>query len=188
MHGGTSLLMPLIEAAAAPAPDAPAVLAPGREALTYRDVVEQLAATGQRLRALGFGAGERVAIGMPDSPELALTMTAAIGYAAAVPLSPRAAEEEIERNLCHAGARAVIVAAGVDNAARRAARRAGLPTIELVADERGRFRLEGSPVTSSDHRTDAALVVHTSGTTGNPKIVPLTQRNLLSMPTAACSN
>jgi acyl-CoA synthetase (AMP-forming)/AMP-acid ligase II len=198
-------LLPLLEAIGTRSPASPALLAPGREPLCYADLVAQVQAVGARLRSFGYEPGDRIAVALPDSPELALMMVAAIACCAAVPVNPRATQGEIERMLLSVRARAVVVPAGEENAARAAAAAVDLPILELrpeVSGPAGRFQLEsvalpelpGDDDPPGDDRADdlpapgtgAALVVHTSGTTGFPKVVPLTQDNLLSMMLANC--
>ncbi|MDW8445147.1 MAG: AMP-binding protein [Acetobacteraceae bacterium] len=73
---------------------------------------------------------------------------------------------------------------GAETAARAAAARLDVPVLELVPGEAaGDFTLEGGSPGSAAHpgpagTDDVALVLHTSGTTARPKIVPLTQANL----------
>jgi oxalate---CoA ligase len=68
------------------------------------------------------------------------------------------------------------------------AARRGVPVVELVEDEAagaGAFRLEATGPVAGTARLpgraepdDVALVLHTSGTTSRPKIVPLSHRNV----------
>ncbi len=83
-------------------------------------------------------------------------------------------------------ARALIVAAGMDSPARQVARKRQVPILELTPTteaEAGVFTL-GSGELPAAHKSslaeasDTALVLHTSGTTSRPKIVPLTHANL----------
>ena len=198
-------LLPLLEGVAGRSPASGALLAPGRDPLCYADLVGQVHATRSALRSLGYEEGDRIAVALPDSPELAVMMVAAVACCAAVPLNPRATQAELERQLLAVRARAVVVPAGGPSAARAAAARIDLPAIELrplAGAAAGRFELEtvtaDGPVFDDDPPGDdraddlpapgtgAALVVHTSGTTGFPKVVPLTQDNLLSMMLANC--
>ena len=51
-------------------PDAPAILAPGRTPLTYASLWRQIERTIGELRALGIGPGDRVALVLPNGPEM----------------------------------------------------------------------------------------------------------------------
>jgi acyl-CoA synthetase (AMP-forming)/AMP-acid ligase II/acyl carrier protein len=81
--------------------------------------------------------------------------------------------------------------AGEASPVREAANRRGVPVLELTAiatPDGCRFALTGSDVSANSMNPaaragagdDVALVLHTSGTTSKPKLVPLTHRNLLS--------
>ena len=85
-------------------------------------------------------------------------------------------------------AKAVILPEGIQSPAREVAQELGIPIIELKIDndnEAGLFTLETNrPTTSTTHENvtgpeDEALVLHTSGTTALPKIVPLKQKNVI---------
>ncbi|MGH7579632.1 MAG: AMP-binding protein, partial [Gemmatimonadales bacterium] len=69
-------------------PHAIALGAPGRNGLTYarlRERVESLAAT---LNRLGMGRNDRVAIVLPNGPEMAVAFLAVASCATAAPLNP----------------------------------------------------------------------------------------------------
>jgi long-subunit acyl-CoA synthetase (AMP-forming) len=56
----------------------------------------------------------------------------------------------------------------------------GKPRIKPVfSTESGTKKLTAEPIDDPPHGDDVALVLHTSGTTGRPKSVPLTHANLL---------
>jgi acyl-CoA synthetase (AMP-forming)/AMP-acid ligase II len=144
-----------------------------------RDEVERLA--GQ-LRSAGLGAGDRIAIVLPNGPEMALAFLAAAVAGCAAPLNPKYREDEFRFYLDDLGAKALMTLAGDTTAAHAAAapdtisisvHGAGL-SISLVADSTATSGTN-RPVPTPD---DTALVLHTSGTTSRPKIVPLRQRNL----------
>ena len=108
--------------------------------------------------------------------------------ATAAPLNPVYRAEEFEFYLTDLRAKALLVSANDDTAARAVAKRLNVPIIELHAaagGPAGNFSLEAGEgartATSSTGPAvsdDIALILHTSGTTSRPKIVPLTQRNV----------
>jgi acyl-CoA synthetase (AMP-forming)/AMP-acid ligase II len=110
--------------------------------------------------------------------------------ATTAPLNPAYREKEFEFYLCDLQSKALVVEKGSNSPAIDAANALGIPVLELIAAEDGPVgRFEIAPVggfrykdktqsnglASSD---DIALVLHTSGTTSRPKIVPLTHRNI----------
>src|SRR5260370_37408824 len=64
----------LLERQARRIPDAPAILAPGRAPLTYGHLYQHIEEMERRLRAMGIGRHDRVAIVLPNGPELAVAI------------------------------------------------------------------------------------------------------------------
>jgi len=108
--------------------------------------------------------------------------------ATAAPLNPAYRAEEFEFYLTDLRAKLLIVGAGKDSPAIDVAARLGVPIARLVPHpERGAgsFSLEFAEGTTAHPASlrpttpdDIALVLHTSGTTSRPKIVPLAQKNI----------
>ncbi len=169
-------------------PDAEAIAAPGRQALRYAQLCESVGETVGVLRALGVEPGDCVALALPDGPETAVAFLAASCAAACAPLNPAYREGEFGFYLADLRPRALIVPSNGASAAATVARARGIPVIELepaLKGPAGRFRLLGAPgsVWSSSlveacSPAETALLLHTSGTTARPKLVPLTHHNL----------
>src|SRR4051794_39502229 len=179
---GTMILHELVTRASS---DAPAILAPDRTPLTYRALSEQLSTTGKSLRHCGIARNDKVAIVLPNGPEMATAFLGVACVASAAPLNPAYRADEFRFYLEDLRARALIVEQGSTSAAVAVARDLGIDVIELTAlEEAGRFELIGPTAMSSGSGEadieDVALVLHTSGTTARPKIVPLTHSNLLA--------
>ncbi len=166
----------------------PALSAPGAPVLSYRALREQVDQTVAALNALGIGRGDRVAIVLPNGPAMASAFLSVAAGAASAPLNPAYRADEFEFYLSDLNAKGLIVEAGSDSPAVSVARKLGVRLITLHAQpERGAgaFRLESDPgaPTAPTHpgparADDIALVLHTSGTTSRPKIVPLSQANV----------
>ncbi|GAB3441142.1 AMP-binding protein [Actinophytocola sediminis] len=180
-------LRTLIEQHASARPEATALCAPDRDPLTCRALADRVAHVGRKLNNLGIGRGHRVAIVLPNGPDLAVAFLAVATYAAAAPLNPAYREPEFEFFLADMKADALLVAGGSDSPATAVARRLGIRVVTLEPDRTaaaGTFQLTGDAVRLSADRTgpadaDAtALLLHTSGTTARPKLVPLTHANL----------
>ncbi len=171
------------------AADAPAISAPSRSPLTHgglRALAERTVAT---LNSLGVGRNDRVAIVLPNGPEMAACFLSVAAGTASAPLNPAYREEEFEFYLGDLNAKLLIAMRGVDTPARAAAKKLGVRVAELVPDTAagaGSFTLEvtdGAAATPAANggfaqSDDVAMVLHTSGTTSRPKIVPLSQKNL----------
>jgi acyl-CoA synthetase (AMP-forming)/AMP-acid ligase II len=169
------------------ADDAPAIGAPGREALSYASLRALAASTGASLAGAGIGPRDRVAIVLANGPEMATAFLSVACHAATAPLNPAYKREEFDFYLGDLGARALILLAGCVTPAREAAQARGIPIIELTPGPgpAGAFSLAGPVATpgSSPGPDDTALILHTSGTTARPKIVPLSQANLAASAT-----
>jgi len=165
------------------APDAPAIAAPGRAPMSYHRLLDCVHDTAGALAGWGIGRNDRVAAVLPNGPEMAVAFLATAVIATCAPLNPALRESEFAASLESLRPKAIILEAGADSPARDAARRLGIPHIELTPigeAEAGGFTLVGGgarEVTFADP-DDVALVLFTSGTTSKPKMVPLTHRNL----------
>jgi len=164
-----------------------ALLAPGKHPATYRELADHMQHVAARLNQLGFRRGDRLAVTLPNGPEMATAYLAVSSVCACAPLNPAYSANEFEFYLTDLGARGIILPAGVDSPARAVAAKLNVSILDLEADAAlaGLFTLETTaPVLSSKNEAefaeleDVALVLHTSGTTSRPKIVPLTQRNI----------
>lgn len=181
-------LAEVISVRASDTPDQAAISAPDRRWLTYGQLHGQVQSVVRQLNSIGIGRNDRVAIDLPNGPELAVAVLAVSATATSAPFNPGYREAEFEFFLNDIGANALIVQGGVDSPARIVAQARGTPVIELMPDtnrEAGLFTL--IPASSQDGRRaelagpdDAALILHTSGTTSRPKRVPLTHSNLLA--------
>lgn len=163
---------------------APAIRAPGRPALSYAGLRDLVAATIARLNGIGIGRNDRVAIVLPNGPEMAAAFIAIGAGATTAPLNPAYRADEFNFYLTDLQAKALVVQKGVATEARDVAAKLGVAVLELVPGEHaGSFTLEGGSPAKAAHpgvaeAGDIALVLHTSGTTARPKIVPLSQANI----------
>jgi acyl-CoA synthetase (AMP-forming)/AMP-acid ligase II len=166
--------------------DAVAIAAHGAPPLTYgglRALIERVTAT---LNDLGIGLGDRIAIVLPNGPEMATAFLCVASAAAAAPLNPAYRQDEFEFYLEDLRAKALIVEADSESPALRAAEKLGVALLTLIPERQagaGAFELSGSPLGAAIRPgpvqpDDVALILHTSGTTSRPKIVPLTHANI----------
>lgn len=150
----------------------------GLATLTYRELRDNAERIAGQLRTAGVSMGDRVGIVLPNGPEAAIVFLAVAYCAVASPLNPASRPEEFASYLNAIDPRAVILHPESrlelpDGAARLSLE--GKPG--ALALTRNGIRLAAGSVEASP--ADAtALVLHTSGTTARPKIVPLTHANL----------
>jgi len=166
--------------------DAVALTAPGASPLSFAGLRGQMTSTVAALNSMGIGRADRVAIVLPNGPCMASAFLSVAAGAASAPLNPAYRADDFEFYLSDLNARGLIVQSGVDSPAIEVARRLGVPVIALHPQPdrgAGAFDLEaaGSGKAASpgfSQPDDIALVLHTSGTTSRPKIVPLSQANV----------
>ena len=177
-----STLSELIESRAREAPGAAVLRSPGRGTLDARSLLELVEGLRTVLRERGVGPTGRVALVTRNGPEAAAAFLGIASSAACAPLNPSYTSAELEFALTDLRADAVVVETGLETAARTVAHDLDLPLLELVPVPEapsGVFRIGGS---SSPGRTETdrplsggiSLLLHTSGTTARPKLVPLT--------------
>jgi acyl-CoA synthetase (AMP-forming)/AMP-acid ligase II/acetyltransferase-like isoleucine patch superfamily enzyme/acyl carrier protein len=167
-------------------PDDTAVAAPERQPLTYGLLLNQVERTVGALRWLGLKRNDRVAIVLPNGPEMAVAFLAVAAGATCAPLNPSYRAKEFDFYMSDLNARALVVWSDMDSPAREIARSLSIPIVEInpnLSAEAGVFELAGTEQVSpavGDFAgpDDTALVLHTSGTTSRPKIVPLTHLNI----------
>jgi acyl-CoA synthetase (AMP-forming)/AMP-acid ligase II len=177
----------LMELLATGADDAPALAAPGRPALTHAALRALAHRTVASLNALGAGRNDRVAIVLANGPEMAACFLGAACGVTTAPLNPAYRADEFEFYLSDLKARLLVVEHDSTSAAIEVAQRLGVRIVDLHPGEAaGDFTLRargGEAAAPPAHPgpaepDDIAMVLHTSGTTSRPKIVPLSQRNL----------
>jgi acyl-CoA synthetase (AMP-forming)/AMP-acid ligase II len=166
-----------------------AIGAPGRPWLDGPGLARLAASVAGTLAERGIGPGDRVGIVLPNGPEMATAFLTVAAACCAAPLNPAYKADEFEFYLSDLRPAAIILAPGGSEAAAEVAGRLGVPILRLATSEgdaAGLFRLEGeapagAPKPARAARPDdPALVLHTSGTTARPKIVPLTNANVVA--------
>mgnify|MGYP003460575429 FL=1 len=163
-----------------------AIAAPGREWLSYGALRALSAEVEAQLRGFGIGASDRVAIVLPNGPEMAAAFVTIAQAAVTAPLNPAYHEKEYSFYLEDLRAKALVVPADYDGPALAAAAPLGMAILRLHTQPdqpAGQFCLSGTaaatPAPAGQPGPDSiALILHTSGTTSRPKIVPLLQSNL----------
>ena len=169
--------------------DAIAIAAPGAKELTYGALRSQVAETVAAFNGVGIGVCNRVAIVLPNGPEMATLFLAVASAAASAPLNPGYRGEEFEFYLTDLEPKVLIVESGSTSPVVEIAKKLKIPTLVLHPHPElgaGRYSLDmakmSNDATSSTREMSGAeniaLVLHTSGTTSRPKIVPLSQRNI----------
>ena len=121
-----SCLPHILEHHAKRSPDAPAILASGRAPLTYSRLYRHIDEMGRTLRAMGIARRDRVAVVLPNGPEMAVTILTVAASATCAPMNPAYGAEELDRYFADLRPRALITSAGMDSPASRVARARGI--------------------------------------------------------------
>ena len=160
---------------------------PDREPLTYGDLCRLTKDIADQLYAVGIHPGDKIAIDLPNGAMAASAFLAvATTWAAAAPLNPAYTLEEFKFYLEDLSAK-LLICVDADGASAAAAKELGIPVAfaeQVDGGKAGEFNLNldlplaGEVCFYYPSEDDVALVLHTSGTTSRPKIVPLSQRNI----------
>ncbi|MGI9264936.1 MAG: non-ribosomal peptide synthetase [Gammaproteobacteria bacterium] len=181
-------LAALIDGAAECHQDKIAVTAPLRPSLSYLDLQKQTTEMREQLHECGIHASHKVAVVLPNGPEMATAVLGAASTAICAPLNPSYGEREFRFYLDDLQPEALLVPGDYTGPANLIADELGIRRIGVHWKDNwpaGRFELNGDrsaqPIEASPIKSeDIALVLHTSGTTSRPKVVPISHGNLHS--------
>ncbi|MCL4286215.1 MAG: AMP-binding protein [Thermoleophilia bacterium] len=170
--------------------DRPALIdGPTGRTVGFAELERRVEALAGALAARGVGRGDVVAVFMPNLPEYAVVFHGVLrANATNTTANPLYTERELEHQLTDSGARMLFTVAPFLETARAAAAAAGIDDVVVVGpSEGGEPTLadllgEGAapPAVEVDPATDLAALPYSSGTTGLPKGVMLTHRNLIA--------
>ena len=146
----------------------------GGTRVTFRDLHDRVAGIAAALSKLGLGAGDRLAILLPNGPEyIELVYACSRLGGIVVPINIRLSAVEIDRVLADASPQGLV-------------RHSSLPTPtaripwQLVLDQES-FEVRDDSYPKSFYEPEAILaLIYTSGTTGRPKGVILTHANVFA--------
>jgi acyl-CoA synthetase (AMP-forming)/AMP-acid ligase II len=188
------LLLHLLQEILNFAPESPAILGVGRTPLLFNCLISELELLIEQLKGFGVERRDRVAMVIPTGPEAAVCFLAVSSTAVCAPLNPALSSVEFEFYFRDLAPKIIIVHPESALPAADVARSMAIPVVEIVlrpADPAGVFSLAGGADlrrhgerprlganTGECFPENTILLLHTSGTTARPKMVPLTAVNL----------
>ena len=190
-----STIPSLIEAQSENRPNCEAIVGLKDLSLNYYPLFGQLQETLSFLNSKGIGRNDPVAIILPNGPIMATAFLSIASCAASAPLNPSYTATEYKFYLDDLQAKAIIVQADSDSSVIQVAKDLNIPIIYLHARNKGTtglFNFSTSMPASQANKSgvakmsDIALILHTSGTTSRPKMVPLRHKNLCTSALNIC--
>ena len=166
--------------------DRPAVVL-GSTTLTYRELWHGARQYAAVLRERGIEPGDRVALLLPNTPHFPLSYFGVLALGGiAVPVHALLKAEEIQYVLEDSGAKALICAAPLLGEGAKGAELAGVPVLGVMdggdasVDRLDELAAAATPVETYVPREpgDTAVILYTSGTTGQPKGAMITHLNV----------
>ena len=113
-------------------PDKVAIEGSYSDPMTYGGLNHQITRTVAILNDMGYGKGDRIAIMLPNGPEMATAFLAVMAGFTCAPLNPLYRKNELEFYLSDMKASAIIIPHGVEPYVPAAARSLGIPSITLM--------------------------------------------------------
>ena len=152
--------------------------------LSYKDLKLFIDKISKQLAGNGLSNKDRAAIVLPNGPYMASSFLAISSYMSAAPLNPSYKSEEYEFYLKDLNPKIVLVEKNSENPVVDVAKKLKIELCEINPEKDGPSGIfniyEKESEYSLPDENDEALVLHTSGTTSRPKIVPLTNKNIFS--------
>lgn len=168
-------------------PNALAMMSPKFNTVSYAQLSSQIDQVAGALAQAGLGKSSRIAIAVKDNAAAALAIVAVACSAVAVPLDPNLAAAELEMRLKLLEVDVLCALAGEATAAKSAAEKCGIPCAEIIPKDKRDlvFSLAMPEISSRNEAPEAvvdtiAVILQTSGTTAEPKLVPCLHSNLLA--------
>jgi acyl-CoA synthetase (AMP-forming)/AMP-acid ligase II/acyl carrier protein len=166
-----------------------ALFEPEKDPLTYCRLTTHIDEVVRLLQDAGIERDSRIGLVAFNGSDLATAFLSIVSTAICAPLNPNLSENEFEFCFSDLQIDVLIVQSGSFSIPIHVAYRLGIPVLEMKTEqssEAGIFTLTGDSVGkfSNERRfacaDDIAIIMHTSGTTSRPKIVPLTHHNMCS--------
>src|SRR3990170_6521927 len=169
--------------------DKPAMVdGPSGRTLTYRQLADGVRRAATGLARRGFKKGDVFAIYSPNLPEYAVIFLAVASVGGInTTANPLYTADELAKQLADSRARFLITVPPFLDKAREAAKKSGIEEVFVFGTAEGATPFsdllqagDEPPAVRIDPREDLVVLPYSSGTTGLPKGVMLTHRNLVA--------
>ena len=169
-------------------PDLNCIESKNKKPLTYAKLIKKANYTSTVLSKVGIKKNGRVAIVLDNGPAMASLFISVASCACIAPLNPAYKKEEFRFYLTDIGADCLIIEKDAKSLAYEVANELRIPILFVdtkSADIAGEFEFQNYDIENNSQpgifseSEDLALILHTSGTTSKPKLVPLTNKNLI---------
>jgi oxalate---CoA ligase len=165
----------------------PAIVATESLPLSYGELFEKICTVRGDLYQAGFDRNSRIVIALQNGPLAALAVVAVACSAVAVPIDIKLTLPEVDRSFAVIRPAAVVLLKDTPSPARTVAERRDTPIIEVASPDRGKLGLHldiprvGNAASPAEPIADMpAFIQQTSSTTGEPKLIPYSHRNMLA--------
>ncbi len=146
--------------------------------ITYAELQEKAQRMATLLQAKGVENGDRVGLQMPNVPAYPIAFYGAlIAGATVVPMNPLLKGREVEYYVADSGAKVIVAFEQMADAANTAAEATGAEVVITGATGPEELPDELADMVERDD-SETAVVLYTSGTTGQPKGAELTHVNM----------
>ena len=190
IHDSSTVLHQVLAEKAEINPEAAAILGTKGEHFDFRSLYSKISEVASSLRCQGITQEDRVAMVFPEGPAAALAFLSISACSVCAPLNPNYSERDFEFYLKDLSPKAALLPDGLESPVIGVAERLGIKILrvrepntespicfELVEESSS----GGTGTAFQFPESDAtAMILHTSGTTSRPKIVPLSHANLFA--------
>lgn len=183
----TATIFQLINERAKQTPNKVALQTLDKKPLTFSRLSRHIEKTVAHLNLAGIGRNDCIVVVLPNGAEMATALLSIASGAICAPLNPEYKEAEFDFFLTNLDAKLLVIKSGMKSLARDVAKKRGIHIAELSSYDgqtAGLFELSnlipGAEPTAAglSEPDDVALILHTSGTTSLPKMVPLSHKNI----------
>ena len=163
------------------------IQAPDESDITYKDLLKYVDNTFNQLSSLNIKKEDRIALALENGSAMACTFVAIASNFTSCPLNPSFTKEEFKFYYDDLKVKAVIIEENKLLQAREAAEELNIEIIDLKKKTSSNFIKLNIEVNNTNktcspnsNEDDIAMILHTSGTTSRPKMVPLSHENLMA--------